>query len=353
MVEDVQIETAGPWGIVTLTRQAALNALTLEMCEAIDTALARWARDPDIKAVLVEGAGEKAFCAGGDIRWLAGHGPGGASEASRFFRAEYRMNARIHAFPKPFVALMDGICMGGGVGLSHQASHRIVTERTMWAMPECGIGLIPDVGATYLLPRLAGGLGPWLGLTGARLTGPGCLGSGLATHYLSADRLVALRGALLGLPLADEASASIDAALVGYCEHPEDPAAPQRADIDRLFTNIESLPTLLIELDGEGTDLAAAALKSIRRASPTSLVLTLESLRSAPAGFNDCLAREFNVVFHLMANHDFHEGVRAQVIDKDRNPTWQPATLDDVTQAQLAEYYRVPQDGGLDLSAVE
>ena len=202
--DEIQFARRGDLMVVTLNRPRALNALTLPMCRALDEGLRAWQADPAIGAVLIKGEGDRAFCAGGDIRWL--HGvltAEGAAAACRFYALEYPMNARLHHFPKPWIALLDGIAMGGGVGVSVHGSHRIVTERTLFAMPETGIGLFPDVGATFMLPRLPGGLGLYLGLTGARLGAADCLHAGIGTAHVAADRLDALEASLARTPLRE------------------------------------------------------------------------------------------------------------------------------------------------------
>src|SRR5919106_2044455 len=215
--DDIRIEQRGGVIVVTLDRPRALNALSFDMCRALHEGLARWQADPDVHAVLIKGAGERAFCAGGDLRWLyevlTSHG---VEPALEFYALEYAMNARLHHFTKPYVALLDGITMGGGVGVSVHGSHRVVTERTVFAMPETGIGFFPDVGATYMLPRLRGGLGMYLGLTGARLGAADCVCAGIGGCYVPADRLDELEAALTEADLSANAHDAVTAVVPGF-----------------------------------------------------------------------------------------------------------------------------------------
>ena len=348
MTEDIQTERHGAWGVVTLDRERALNSLTKAMCEALDEALSAWATDDAVSAVMIEGAGERAFCAGGDIRWLAEAAKADPAEAATFFRREYRMNTRIQNFPKPYVALIDGICMGGGVGVSAGASHRIVTERTMWAMPECGIGLIPDVGASHHLQAVSRATALYLGLTGARLTGEDLVALGLADALVPADRLPGLRKQLLGLALDGDAGARISAALPDLSPSLSSPIVQAAGAL----TGARSVEDVLDRLARSAQPADKAAAERILAASPTSLRLTHRLLTGAPERFEDCITREFRVAARLMEGPDFLEGVRAQVIDKDRQPRWSPDELSAVTDAMMDRYFEEPPGGDLDLSGL-
>lgn len=351
MSDDIRTELQGAWGVITLTRPKALNSLTKEMCEEIDRALATWADDGNVKAVLIEGEGDRAFCAGGDIRWLYDTGRQDPEAAATFFRSEYRLDTRIAHYPKPYVALMDGVCMGGGVGISMNASHRVVTERTVWAMPECGIGLIPDVGASYLLPRLPGGLGYYLSLTGARLEGADCLTAEIATHVVNSDEMTALRADLLALEGGD-----IDAAITATLNKAGQTRPGDLVDmldtIRTYFEDVESIPALLESLKGNHEGFGAYCLDAIGKGSPTSVLLTHRLLQGAPESFDDCISREFNVTANILASHDFYEGVRAQIVDKDRHPKWQPDRLEEVEADALDRMFEEPKGGPLDLSGI-
>ncbi|WOI54350.1 enoyl-CoA hydratase/isomerase family protein [Parvularcula sp. LCG005] len=353
MTSDILFEEHGPWGVIRLNRPKALNAITREMGAEMDEQLTVWAGRNDIRAVMIEGEGDRAFCAGGDIRWLHDVGRTDPAEATTFFRTEYTMNARIAAFPKPYVALMDGIVMGGGVGLSAMASHRVVTDRTLWAMPECGIGLMPDVGSSYFLRRL-GAVGYYLGLVGARLTAADCLSIGLGTTHVEADGLTDLRHALLIDPLEGDAHASVDEVLRRAQSAPPEAALDNdRQDIERLFTDIPSIEILLDRLEKDKSELAQRALASLRVTSPTSQKLTLALFNGAPEPFNDCIAREYCAAAHLMASHDFHEGVRAQIVDKDKSPRWSPKDWSAVTDELIDTYFDIPPGGPLNLSSID
>jgi enoyl-CoA hydratase/carnithine racemase len=346
-MSDITTKTQGAWGIIELTRPKALNSLTKDMCERMGAALADWAADDAVAAILVRGEGDRAFCAGGDIRWLYDTGREDPEAAASFFRSEYRMNAQIAALQKPYVALMDGVCMGGGVGISMNASHRIVTERTMWAMPECAIGLIPDVGATYLLPRLPGGLGAYLGLTGRRLTGADCLIAEIATHVVPSTEMETLGERLLELSFETDPKAAIDQVLSDLADPQPGELASALPDIDRFFGRVDSIEGLLTDLEREGGAFGQQSLEQMAPASPTSLKLTRHALATAPSSFDDCIRREFNVTANILRNHDLYEGVRAQIIDKDRSPKWSPATLDAVDEATIKAYFDAPPDGPL------
>ena len=342
---DILLRREGAWGLVTLSREKALNSLTAEMCEALDVALTGWAADDEIRAVLIEGAGERAFCAGGDIRWLASAAKDDPARAASFFRREYRMNTRIQNFRKPYVALMDGITMGGGVGISAGASHRVVTDATMWAMPECGIGLIPDVGASHHLKAVGPAAALYLGLTGARLRADDLLALGLADA--KTEDASALRERLLGLDLNGDAHAAITDALP-TAPRPDSPVLSDAAP----FEAAGSLAEVLDRLEASARPTDALSAGAIRQGSPTSLKLTWRLLTEAPETFEACIAREFRVAAHLMEGPDFLEGVRAQVLDKDRNPRWSPDDLGAVTDAMLDRYFEAPEGGDLDLGGV-
>jgi enoyl-CoA hydratase len=333
--------------LVTLNRPRALNALSLGMCRALDDGLRRWGADPEVHAVLIKGAGERAFCAGGDIRWLY-HvlKTRGEDEALGFYALEYPMNARLHHFPKPYVALLDGIAMGGGVGVSVHGSHRVVTERTAFAMPETGIGLFPDVGATYVLPRLPGALGMYLGLTGARLGAADCLFAGIGSCYVPAGRLDQLEGALAEADLAGDARGAVEGVLDRFRDDPgPPPLAEHMARIDLCYGRDE-LAAVLRALEAEPTGWGRAQLETLATKSPTSLAVTFRQLRQGAAlDFDEAMRLEYRLVHRFVAGHDFREGVRALIIDKDNRPQWRPDRLEDVTAADVEAYFR-PLPGG-------
>ncbi len=344
---EILFERRGSIGLVTLNRPKALNALTLGMIRLFDPQLRAWIADPEVKAIVVQGAGEKAFCAGGDVVNLyetgkaakAGQDDGASIRA--FFSEEYVLNRLIHTCPKPYVALIDGISMGGGVGLSVHGSHRIVTERTMFAMPETGIGLYPDVGGTYFLPRLPGQVGIWLGLTGDRLKAADMIEVGAADAFMPSAKLESLIAELAdGVP-ADEAVARHRE------EAGEPPVAANRATIDRCYAHNE-VEAIVAALEAEGTEWAAGQLATLKRVSPTSLKVTLEALRrGAKLDFDGCMIQELRLSLAFLARHDVYEGIRAALVDKDRNPHWSPASLAEVTAEEVAGYFAEPVGGDL------
>lgn len=307
----------GAAGTILMNRPRALNALDLGMIEGIAAALAAFRDDPAVRVVLLEGAGGRAFCAGGDVRRMRELAlAGDAAGVEAFFAAEYAMNRAIAEFPKPWISLIDGVCMGGGIGVSVHGSHRVVTEHAMLAMPETAIALFPDVGTSFVLPRLAGALGPWLALTGARLKGAEAVESGLATHVVARESLPALRSALL----------EGDAAAVGRFAQPVPPGAiaAQRPAIDRCFVQ-PSLDAIRAALEAEGTAWAAEQLAILARMSPTSMAVTVELLRrGATLDLPGCLAMELALTRRVTRHPDFAEGVRALLVDKDNHPSWAP-----------------------------
>jgi enoyl-CoA hydratase len=352
-VEEILFARRGDLMVVTLNRPRALNALTLAMCRALDEGLQTWQADPEIGAVLIKGTGERAFCAGGDIRWL--HGvltSEGVEAACRFYGVEYPMNALLHHFTKPWIALLDGIAMGGGVGVSVHGSHRIVTERTMFAMPETGIGLFPDVGATYMLPRLPGAIGLYLGLTGARLGAADCLYAGIGTAYVAADRLEALEAALAETPLRDDPFAAVDAVLARFQSDPGPaPIVDLRERVDACFGR-PSLSAVLTALDEETSGWGATQAAELASKSPSSLAVTFRQVcKGATLDFDSAMRLEYRLVHRFMAGHDFREGVRALLIDKDRRPKWCPDRLPDVTEAMVDSYFAPLPGGDLPLEA--
>lgn len=334
---DVLIRTAGRWGHITLNRPRALNALSYAMCCAIDDGLAAWRRDAAIIGVLIDGAGERGFCAGGDIRALYHAAIGGeAASSDIFFAREYRLNARIAEFPKPYVALMDGITMGGGVGLSAHGSHRIVTEQTSLAMPEVGIGFIPDVGATHLLGRVPDHLGTHVALTAMRLSAADALAINLADHQIPASRLDDLRRDIFAANTITE----LDPILHRYAIPPEPSALLAQRDWIKDCYQYDSITEILGHLRTAGP-AAAAAAATIAAQSPTAVRLALRALRQARAfgALEPCLQQEYRLAVRCTRAHDFIEGVRAAVVDKDRNPQWQPRSDHEIDDAMIDHYF--------------
>ncbi|TGE00116.1 enoyl-CoA hydratase/isomerase family protein [Methylobacterium nonmethylotrophicum] len=328
----VLCERRGAAGLITLNRPKALNALTLEMVRAIRAALEAWAADPAVTRVVVQGAGERAFCAGGDIRRIHEEGSAGRyAQAQTFFREEYELNALIQRYAKPYVALIDGIVMGGGVGVSLHGSHRVAAERTAFAMPETGIGFFPDVGATYALPRLPGFVGTYLALTGERIGQGDVLAFGLATHAAPAARLPEIRDALAE-------GAPIETALGPHDDPAPGPVHAERALIDACFS-ADSVPEVLARLDAAGSDFAGKAAATIRTRSPTSLTLALAQMRrGASLSFPEAMQLEYRILCRILRGHDFYEGVRSVLIDRDGKPDWRPATLEAVRPDDIAAH---------------
>jgi enoyl-CoA hydratase len=320
----------GRIGRIVLDRPKALNALDLGMIRALRAALAGWREIPPVHAVVIDSASDRAFCAGGDIRAIREHALAGrADEVERFFAEEYALNAEIAEFPKPYVALIDGICMGGGIGVSVHGSIRVTTEHGVFAMPETAIGFFPDIGATYVLPRLPGELGMYLGLTGQRLTGADAVHAGLATHFVPRARLPALREALMR-----DGAASV----APFAETlPPFSLAPHRAAIDRCFA-APSVTEIIARLEAEGSDWARETLATLGRMSPSSLCWSFAAIRrGAGLDLRAALAAELRLTRRVSRHPDFAEGVRAMVVDKDRQPRWTPPALHQVDPAAIEE----------------
>ena len=336
-MSDVIVERVGALGRLRLDRPKALNALTHGMVLAIDSGLDQFSADPGIAAVLLTGEGERGLCAGGDLRGLY-ENPGTAF-AEAFWRDEYRLDSRIARYEKPFVAVMDGITMGGGVGLAGHAAHRVVTERSRVAMPETGIGYLPDVGGTWLLPRAPGQIGTYLGLTGEPVAAADAIFCGLADTLVPVAALPDLIDALAALPpdAGDSGVRDVIGRLAGEAGAP--PLARHRALIESCFA-FDSVDEILSALAADGSDFAAATRATLLTKSPSSLILTLCLLRLGRRAPNleACLEREFHASLALLEEGDFREGIRAAVIDKDKSPRWNPPSLDAVDPARIARW---------------
>ncbi len=331
---DIRFAVEGGVAFVTLSRPKALNALTLEMIRAYYRRLVGWAKDPAVRAVVIEGEGGKAFCAGGDVRAVYDSVKTVPSDLNRvFFAEEYQLNRLIHRLGKPYIALIDGITMGGGLGLSVHGTHRIATEKTMAAMPETGIGLFPDIGATWFLNRCPGKMGLHLALTGARVRAADALYVGFATHYAPSDALDGFKRDLV-------AGTDVEAAIRKIAADPGPaPLAAARSTIDRTFAG-GSVEAILAALEADGSDWAKETLKTLHPKSPTSLKVTFEQLRrGAGLAIEDVLVMEYRMTQVFMAGHDFFEGIRALLVDKDQSPKWKPATLAEVTEGDVARYF--------------
>jgi len=318
-------------GIITLNRPKALHALNRAMCDAMIAALLTWREDEAVKSILIDHSGERGFCAGGDIRMIAESGAGDASEARAFFKVEYQLNHLLFEYPKAVTAIVDGIVMGGGVGISEPADVRIATERTTYAMPETGIGLFPDVGGGWFLPRLPGQTGVWLALTGARLKAADTVFLGIHTHYLPTDALEAFRAILSADP-----AYPIDVA-DGLEDDPGEATIEAHLDaIDRLFA-FDTVEEIFAALEADGGEWALAQLAVLKTKSPQSLKVSLRQLRTGATleTFAENMAMEYALGGRVVRTHDFQEGVRAVIVDKDNAPKWSPADLSGVTEAAL------------------
>ena len=339
-MSDILFERRGAAGIVTLNRPKALNAVTHHMVHALSAQLADWAGDDAVTRVVIMANGERAFSAGGDIRHLYDLGKGGRhAEALQFWADEYPLNAAIKNYRKPYVALIDGIAMGGGIGISVHGSHRVAFDRFSFAMPEVSIGFFPDVGATWFLPRMPGELGAYCALTGERFNAADGVAAGIATHRVPSSRFGALVDGLTG-------TVSVDAVLSAFSEPAgEGPITARHAAIDRLFVG-NSVEVILAALDAEAAsthadaEWASKTAALMRTKSPLSLKLALAQVRfGATADFATCMRTEFRIVSRIIHGHDFYEGVRAVIVDKDNKPVWQPATLAEVSDAEVARHF--------------
>lgn len=337
----VLVERRGRATFVTLNRPAALNALDRAMCVTIHRALVDSLGHTDVDRFLIQGAGDRAFCAGGDVVGLYHAGRAGSDEWEGFFHDEYRMNQAIAVYSQPYVALLDGVTMGGGVGLSIHGHHRVATERTLFAMPETGIGLVPDVGGTHALARLPGEIGTWLALTGARLKAADCLYAEIATHYVAGDRLELLRELI-----ADKDEPVADILDTLHTDPGPGSLEAYRDAIDFHFQHdrVEDIQASL----AEGDDWARAQHEVIARMSPTSLKLSLKGVRMGRTqSIEAALRTEYRMVCAIKGGRDFYEGIRALLIDKDKSPLWSPATLAEVDDAMVESYLREPASGDL------
>ncbi|MET3437100.1 enoyl-CoA hydratase/isomerase family protein [Sphingomonas sp. 1185] len=331
MTQDLIVTREGPVGRLRLNRPKAIHALTRAMCEGVLAALEDWRGDLSVEAVIIDHAEGRGFCAGGDIRLLAESGAGDGEAARGFFQAEYRMNHRLFTYAKPIVAVMDGITMGGGVGISAPARFRVATENTRFAMPETGIGLFPDVGGGWYLSRLPGRMGVFLALTGHRLDGAEAYALGLATHYLPAAALEEAKAAILSAP--QEIAATLDRLSAPV---PEAGIMAHAADIDRLFA-ADTLEEIVAALQADGGEWAAQQLAVLRTKSPQACKVSLRLLHEGArtTDFAEEMRREYGVASRVVQRPDFVEGVRALIVDKDNAPRWNPATPESVTDTMI------------------
>jgi enoyl-CoA hydratase len=337
--DDIHFARRGAAGIVTLNRPGALNAITHAMVRALARQLDAWKDDGAVTRVVVTAAGERAFSAGGDIRALYELGRAGRQdEALTFFREEYTLNAAIKRYPKPYVALIDGIVMGGGFGVSVHGSHRVAGDRFQFAMPEVGIGFFPDVGATWVLPRMPGETGAWCALTGERMKSADSVAAGIATHHVASQRFGDLLDALCG-------DVPVDALLAAFAEPAgEGQLTARRAAIDALFAG-DRVEDILGRLDveaegGAEAGWARATAAAMRGKSPVSLKIALAQVRRGRDwSFEDCMRAEMRIVSRIVHGHDFYEGVRAVIVEKDNAPKWRPPSLREIDDAVIERHF--------------
>jgi enoyl-CoA hydratase len=328
-------------GRIRLNRPKAIHALTPDMCDAINSALLAWRTDDSVAAVIIDHTEGRGFCAGGDIALIANSAKADCVEAERFFHLEYRMNHLLFVYDKPIVAFIDGIVMGGGVGISLPARYRVATERTTFAMPETGIGLFPDVGGGWYLPRLPGRVGAWLAATGARIDGADCAAIGIATHYMPSDTLDDVKARILADPAS--LTAILDAAAQ---TPPPSKLEAARPDIDRLFAS-KRAEEIVAALDADGGEWAAKQRATLATKSPQTIKVALRQLieGAAQPDFASNMAMEYGLACAIIRRPDFVEGVRALIFDKDNKPQWNPATLEQVSDAMIdAIFVPLPAD---------
>lgn len=328
---EIIVRVEGRVGRLTLNRPQALHALTTNMIALLTDALVAWRSDPDIELVLLDHSGERGFCAGGDIRMLAESGAGDGAAAREFFFTEYRLNDLLHGYPKPGVAIMDGITMGGGVGLSRPCRYRVATERTTFAMPETGIGLFPDVGGGWYLPRMPDHIGLWLALTGARIKAADCELIAVATDYVEMKDVADLKAAIVADPAAVETILTEFEADAG-----RPPLADHQDEIARLFAG-DSVEAIVAALAAADTDWAREQLKVLATKSPQTLKVAFRQLKLGGQAktFAENMAMEYRIGARVVRRHDFLEGVRAVIVEKDSAPRWSPPTLESVSDNLL------------------
>jgi len=371
-MSDILTAAANGLGHITLNRPTALHALNTGMCAAMIDALVAWRDDASVHAILLDHAqGTRGFCAGGDIRVLADSGKTDGADARAFFFTEYRLNHLLFTYPKPIVAIMDGVTMGGGVGISMPAAFRIATERTTYAMPETGIGLFPDVGGGWYLPRKPGQVGMWLALTGARLKAADCLAAGIATHYVESSKLTELKQALTSpFPLAGKGGdggtggsssgrstavtpapnpapqgggESIAQTLARFCSDAgalKELTPENRERIDRIFA-LDSVEAIVAALEADGSDWSKAQVATLATKSPQTLKVSFRQLREGARmpSFADEMRQEYAIASRVVMRHDFAEGVRALIVDKDNAPKWNPSTVIGVSDELIGEIF--------------
>lgn len=340
--QTVILERRGNKGLVTLNRSKALNAINSEMAQSLYNQLKIWDTDSKIKMVVIKSSSEKAFCAGGDVKNITGSGP---EAGKKFFRQEYTLNNLIGSLSLPYVALIDGIVMGGGCGLSVHGNFRVVTEKALFAMPETAIGLFPDVGASHFLQKLPGSLGLYFALTGERLSGRDLFKAGIATHFVPSDKINTLEDEIMRIEKPD--LLQIDRVLQKYQEQWEDDyrrefsLKPHIGRINSIFGKADSVEEIMEGLAKDNSEWSKKHLEILKRMSPTSLKLTFEELKRGKSMIlPECLKMEYRIACRVLENKEFYEGVRALLVDKDNKPKWNPAKLEDVKDADIQAYFQ-------------
>lgn len=348
MDADVFLEVKNKVGVITLNRPKALNALNLNMIRHIYPVIKEWEADPAVSVVLIKGTGDRAFCAGGDVRAVAEAGKKGDDLTKVFFKEEYMLNYAIGTLQTPYVAFINGITMGGGVGLSVHGHFRVATEHSVFAMPETAIGLFPDVGGGYLLPRMKGKLGLYLALTGQRLKGYDIKHAGVATHFVTSEKLTDLESALLNL--TDPKMNTVQNVLDSYDEMCSDEREKEfvlekyRHQINSCFDK-PTVEEILQALRDDGSDWAVKQVETLSKMSPTSLKITLRQLQEGERfNLSDCLKMEYRLTQRCMEDNDFYEGIRAVLVDKDNSPKWKPGSLADVSNEKVNSYFKTLGD---------
>ena len=351
MVESSNIifSQVGNLGKILLNRPKALNSLTLDMIRAMQSQLDIWQGDPTVAAVLLEGAGERAFCAGGDIRRLAESATSSdVSYCKDFFSSEFRLNRNIYKFTKPYVAILDGITMGGGVGLSVHAPFRVATHSTLFAMPETGIGYFPDVGASYFLPRCASQIGMYLGLTGHRLNGEDCVEVGIGTHFVKREKLLQLVARLEEITLDRDPKVQVTEILKGYNSQTNGTFCTENSGAIAHCFSRGSIEEIFDALEAYGTEWSQRTLHELRKKSPYSLKVVFRQLREGESlTFEGCMIMELRLALRFMREPNFYEGVRAVIVEKDNKPNWKPKEISEVNDEQVANFFLPLIEGDL------
>lgn len=340
----------GQIGVITLNRPKALNALNYQMIVELKQQLLQWATDDAIVAVLIQSNNQKAFCAGGDIRQIYQRDLDGENTNSTFFTDEYQLNYIIHQYPKPYIALLDGIVMGGGVGISLHGSHPIGTENVRFAMPETTIGFFPDIGGTHILAHARGEIGTYLALSGDTIGIADAFYSGVLQHHIAQQHLPAFLEALTTTPLRDNPQQAVDRLIAEFATTTDNaPLAEKQALIDACFA-FDNVEAIFAQLLSHQDAWSQETLKILQRKSPTSLKISLQHIRSVKKmNFAACLQQDFRIVNRCLQSHDFFEGVRALLIDKDQQPAWNPADLEHVTPSIVDAYFEPLPEGELEL----